>query len=450
MTMNEGNSRRRLKLIAARGAIALTIALGVLFVAEPAAKSVSRGSEAAAQVHQPDRAIQRKHIQRRMIRDRHRQNVRKMRRNRVIARRLAVNAVQRSRQGLRIRRGELLGLELTKSRRVQLEERGFTIIRTRTFDGIGLTLSVIATPDKLDAEEALALLREEDPEGVYALNHLYSRSDGADGTEIVAISDVSPAAAQNPNSEISIGLIDTGVDGTHPAFAETDLVQKNFGRHNDIVPQDHGAAVASILSRDIQAAGFRSEIYVADIYAGSEGSWGDALSIFYALDWLADENVAVINMSLAGPPNVILEKAVRATTDRGHTIIAAAGNMGPDHPPLYPAAYPDVIAVTAVDTAGGIYPQANQGAQIDFAALGVDVPAASGDGESLYTGTSFAAPHVAARAALLTPQGGTVYDQLIASAVDLGAPGRDPVYGHGVVSAVISEERSVNNTVAAQ
>ncbi|TIQ01951.1 MAG: peptidase S8, partial [Mesorhizobium sp.] len=75
----------------------------------------------------------------------------------------------------------------------------------------------------------------------------------------------------------------------------------------------------------------------------------DAYYLLRALDLLSARGVQVTNMSLSGPANALLEQFVRKLSERGMVIVAAAGNGGPRAEPAYPAAYAEVIAVTAVD-----------------------------------------------------------------------------------------------------
>jgi subtilisin family serine protease len=157
-----------------------------------------------------------------------------------------------------------------------------------------------------------------------------------------------------------------------------------------------------------------------------------------ALDWLlAQEGVRVVNMSLAGPPNRLLARAVAAATAQGKVIVAAAGNDGPFGPVRYPAAYDEAIGVTAVARDKGIFRFANQGPHIDYAALGVDVPTALRDGGfGPASGTSLAAPVISAFIACELARHGELHRAMAALDVrvlDLGVPGRDPVFGSGLL-----------------
>jgi subtilisin family serine protease len=149
---------------------------------------------------------------------------------------------------------------------------------------------------------------------------------------------------------------------------------------------------------------------------------------------LVELNVDVINLSLAGPPNDLLKEAIDRAADHGIPVVAAVGNDGPGAAAKYPAAYPSVVAVTATDENLAVYRSANRGDYVDFAA-----PTVSGKGAGLH-GTSFAAPVVSAAIAVikrsepnLTPPEAEAL--LEKNAIDLGDPGRDGVYGWGLLQA---------------
>jgi subtilisin family serine protease len=168
-------------------------------------------------------------------------------------------------------------------------------------------------------------------------------------------------------------------------------------------PTGHGTAVASLIVGNqgpFRGAAQGASLFVADVYGGSRAA-GSATSIVRGLGWLASKRPQVINISLVGPQNRVVQRAVGALRARGIGIVAAVGNDGPAAPPQYPASYPGVIAVTGVDALGRALPEAGNAAHLDFAAPGADMAAAfPGQGFAKVRGTSFAAPYAAARLAI--------------------------------------------------
>jgi subtilisin family serine protease len=305
---------------------------------------------------------------------------------------------------------------------------------------------VLRAPRGLATAEALNRLRSLDPQGQYDFNHVYLPAGGAAAES--SGSQRTPAAQAQAQvlaeeRRPKVGLIDGGVDLRHPALRAAHV--RASGCKAGPVPSVHGTAIASLLvgkARGFGGAAQGATLYAADVYCNS-ATGGTASMIVEALAWMAREQVPVINISLVGPANRVLEAALRTLIARGHVIVAAVGNDGPASPPLYPAAYPDVVGVTAVDVRKQVLPEAVRGPQVVFSAPGADMAvAASGEsGFSKARGTSFAAPLVAGLLAIAyEPAGGLqasaslrAIDALVRDAVDLGAPGRDPVYGHGLV-----------------
>jgi subtilisin family serine protease len=129
---------------------------------------------------------------------------------------------------------------------------------------------------------------------------------------------------------------------------------------------------------------------------------GTSYDVARAVDRAVDEGARVVNLSFAGPQDPMLQQSLKAARDKGVVLIAAAGNAGPKSEPLYPAADPSVIAVTATDSEDRVYQGANRGKYIAVAAPGVDVLVPAPDRSyELSTGTSIAAAQVSGVAALL-------------------------------------------------
>ncbi len=277
---------------------------------------------------------------------------------------------------------------------------GLTVIDERAMDAPELGLVVLRAPAGANVEALLAMLRASDPQGAYDYNPVYtgSGSDGSGTGTLQAVPARTGGAALPDSRARQIGLIDSGVDSTHEVFRHTHV--ERWGCAEVPRPHAHGTAVAALMVG--QSAHFRgvapeARLYAADIYCNSP-SGGSADKIAGALAWLGKQQVGVINMSIVGPPNQTLERMVATMLRRGHVLVAAVGNDGPAAPPLYPAAYPGVVGVSAVDRRGKVLPEAARGPQVMFAAPGNQMVSAV-PGTPPYRpvrGTSYAAPIVAA------------------------------------------------------
>ncbi|MCW2955673.1 MAG: peptidase [Thermoleophilia bacterium] len=160
-----------------------------------------------------------------------------------------------------------------------------------------------------------------------------------------------------------------------------------------------------------------------------------------AIRWAVAQGARVINVSLGSDePSEVEHLAIREATAAGVLVVVAAGNQGCSRNlPQYPAAYAESLAVSATAPDGTVPCFSSTGSYVDVAAPGTDISIAEpGGGHGYRNGTSFAAPHVAAAAALLfgarpdlTPQ--QVADVLRSSAHDVDAPGTDPRTGAGII-----------------
>ncbi len=324
-------------------------------------------------------------------------------------------------------RAEVIAIDLTQPALDRALAEGFMLSRTRPLADLGVEITVLQTPAGWNARRGLRRLRKLDPQGSYDFNHVY-----LDGGEVAPEVRAQAAAPAVSAVRRRVGLIDGGVDGAHEIFAARKI--QRFGCDGRIVPNTHGTAVAAILLSRQSV----DEIFAADVYCGQPAG-GAADAVAAAFGWLARERVAVINVSLVGPKNALLERVVRTLVGRGFLIVAAVGNDGPAAPPLYPASYDGVVGVTAVDRNHRVLIEAGRGKQVDFAAQGSDFAAASAAPASYapVRGTSFAAPVVTALLAELQAPDPAACGQVLArwtrEARDLGPRGRDDVYGAGQV-----------------
>jgi minor extracellular protease Epr len=314
----------------------------------------------------------------------------------------------------------------------------------------GELLTFLVPPD-LDANDAILQLVPENLRDQIDRNHVFSPRTDKDGQRGLAGSLQLP---MNPvcDMPLAIGMIDSDIDVGHLAFRhlqgrQEQLIRRNFVDANLKPAMEHGTAVAALFAGQHEAEGKlllaplvpQARIFSAAVFheadAGDEGA--PAQRILEGLDWLSrQEGLAVINMSLAGPPNRLLERTLVELARQGKLVVAAVGNDGPHGPLRYPAAYPEVLGVAAVESDGRSYRWSNQGAHVDFSALGAGVLTASGEGFELQSGTSLATPVITAFMACNMARLGDVdkvLSHLDTLVLDLGEPGRDPIYGRGLL-----------------
>ncbi|MCV0425939.1 MAG: S8 family serine peptidase [Roseibium sp.] len=352
--------------------------------------------------------------------------------------------------------GEIIVLNLTTQDLQLLLRDGFRILEERTVPGSQRRFYRLAVPDTLSLPEARDAVRALPSGQNTDFNHYYRPGFGETGCQkencaalkMVNWPNMSTDAPAVCSAPSPIGMIDTGINRHHEVFANAKL--KVISMLDEDLPaskQIHGTAIAALL---VGQPGTRvrgllpsAELIAIDAFhRDGRDERTDAFTLVDALYNLAAEEVSVVNLSLAGPPNSVVATAITdLVQSRGIAIVAAAGNNGPNAEPAFPAAYPEVLAVTAIDKSGKVYRRAIRGGHIDLAAPGVNVwTAASIKGARWKTGTSFAVPFVTAAVSLvrarhpeLTPD--EVYTLLKSRAEDLGEIGPDAVYGAGLLSA---------------
>lgn len=325
-----------------------------------------------------------------------------------------------------------------------LDRIGADVVASKPYNALGLTLIHFVAPLELDSKSALKPLFPTDIANTLDRNHVFSAQGGSSATAIQS----SVTSGFESNSacldDINIGMVDSNIDLTHQAFQHSSITLENIVSKNVATPVRHGTAVASLLvgkGGQVSTLLPNANLYLASIFhrQSNFAQGATTVNIIAGLNWLVSKQVSVINMSLAGPDNHILALALDKLSERNVIVVAAAGNEGPLSPPLYPAAYENVIAVSAIDHKRQVYRWANRGEHIDFAALGVNVPIAQpGNGFGLESGTSMASPVIAAMIACYastTQQDiNSIKRYLAGKAIDLGESGKDPVFGYGFIA----------------
>ena len=300
-----------------------------------------------------------------------------------------------------------------------------------------------------DSPDVLSVEAEGTMHATFTPNDPYYR----DSSKVYAPQKISAPGAWDVtlgDPSVTIAVVDTGLDISHPEFQGRVLAGYDFV-DNDSAPDDangHGTHVAGIA-----AAGTNNGVGIAGICgncsvlpvrvldASGVGTWSQvADGIIYA----ADHGAKIINLSLTGkyPSNAVAD-AVNYAWNHGALVVAAAGNSDSSEP-SYPAAYDKVVAVAATTTSDSKWGLSNYGNWITVAAPGATVySTVPGGGYDFKSGTSMAAPHVSGLAGLiwsvnpkLTNQ--DVWDLITEHADDLGDPGKDEYFGWGRINAAAS------------
>jgi subtilisin len=265
----------------------------------------------------------------------------------------------------------------------------------------------------------------------------------------------------NKALNVPVAIIDTGIDYTHPDLGGCVIIGngcKVAGGfdfvNNDANPMDddgHGTHVAGTIAALDNGTGVVGVAPEAKLYAlkvlDANGS-GNFSDIIKALEWVVDNGTIKITNNSYGSssdPGTLVKAAFDNSYAAGVLHIAAAGNSGnctgKTDSVGYPARYSSVVAVAATDSSDKRPCWSSTGSTVEVSAPGVSINSTKlGGGDIVYSGTSMASPHVAGVAALVLGTGASltnvqVRDILTSTAQDLGAAGRDPLYGYGLVNA---------------
>lgn len=377
-----------------------------------------------------------------------------------------------------LRRGAPTGVEEAVAQSLSLQ-----ILERTELQASGARLVRLFIPDGRLISEVTAALGADQRVTLAQPNHIYTllaeplatpaalRSTEAAGIQYaLAKAGVNDAHSLAQGRGARIAVIDSGIDRTHPDLSSAQIEEFDAssdgatpGTPTDAAAarpvDDHGTAIAGIIAARGHLTGVAPEARVlsARIFRRASPSappTATTAGLLKGLDWAIANGARVINMSLAGPEDPLVEQAIKAAAARGIIAVAAAGNGGPDAEPVYPAAYADVIAVTAIDADDKLYEKANRGTYVAIAAPGVDVLVPARDRSHRFdSGTSLAAAHVSGIVALmlelepgLTVEGAR--NMLATSSLDLGRSGRDEEFGAGRVDAAAALRRLSAGPVA--
>ena len=331
-----------------------------------------------------------------------------------------------------------------------------TLLANNALPNLGLNIAVLSFDT--DAQAALALTRLQAMPGITADRHAiaYPMQQVATPTPAKQYAHELLNAPTKGSGKLSgamlVGIIDTEVTNADALALANFKGKRIFPDSDKPASADHGNAVAGIMAASgngfeglAQGVSLRAAGVMREVAPGINAT--NTLLVAQALDWMIGEKVQVVNLSLGSASDAVLSAVIAKSLGSGLVLVAAAGNGGPTAAPSYPAAYPGVIAATAVDAQKRLYARANRGAYVAIAAPGVDVwvpintSAGANDTKGKYmSGTSFASPFVAAAVAQALAQGTTsqpkasaqsILQNLCGKAADIGPKG--PEVGCGLL-----------------
>lgn len=322
------------------------------------------------------------------------------------------------------------------------------LLASHALSNLGLQVALLRVPTT-QTQTSLQTLQQRYPEATFGPQRLYaplmSNPNAANAVQYAAALLHAPQPAPALPAPVRIGIVDGVPDPSigleASAIALLPMVPSPSGTQ-------HATAVACILACAPSTgwtglARGTSLVFAAVLrqdHAGRPRS--DTYTVARALDALLGRRVDVINMSLGGAPDAVLQRVIERVLPRVRGLVSAAGNSGPQGPKPYPATHPGVIAVAAVDATAEPWPQGTRGPHVAIAAPGVDLWLPL-DGGRYFSGTSYAAPFVTAALAtrIAFGQAATI-EALCNSATDLPPTGRDEATGCGLLQWPSTDDAS--------
>ncbi|MBT5013299.1 MAG: S8 family serine peptidase [Rhodospirillaceae bacterium] len=343
-------------------------------------------------------------------------------------------------------KGEVIVIDPPSGFSSGIRSLGFSVIETVNITELKMVVMRVKTPAGMSVPKAIKTLRSRYRGLDIDANHQFDPSAGVEFPKKVARALIRwNKVPKDCGKGVKLGMIDAGVDVSHPALKGQDVTFKSFHKKGRKAgPKVHGTSVAAIMVGRPEWGGLLpgATLKAANMFEIDENcrKVGNAIGLLKAANWLISQKVDIINLSVAGANNKVLKRIFDKAQKSRMVMVAAAGNWGRSDKPAYPAAYKGVVAVTALSMDGLIYSKANTGPYIDFAAPGVRVyTAVPGGGGRLQSGTSFATPFISAVMGLEISRGkarnaSSLNKILKKYSKDLGVPGRDAVFGWGFVN----------------
>ena len=342
---------------------------------------------------------------------------------------------------------------LTDAQADELARRhGLSRLESQNFSLIGGTIGLFRVIDRRPVETARSELateagvRSAQPNFRYILQDNLRKAvltEGDPAQYALSKLRLPEAHAMAHGANIIVAVIDSGIDIKHPELAGS-IASSFDALGSKEGPHVHGTGIAGAIVAHARLMGGAPAAKILAIRAfgmAQNGAESSSFTILKGLDYAASHGAQIINMSFAGPKDALIERGIAAIAAKGIVMVAAAGNAGAKSPPLYPAANENVIAVSATDEQDKLFAASNRGPYIAIAAPGVDIFLPAPDEKyQITSGTSFSAAYVSGIAALLLERSSALKpDELRATlaktARDLGAPGRDDLFGAGEADA---------------
>ncbi len=342
----------------------------------------------------------------------------------------------------------------------QLARRhGLTRLQSQSFPLIGSTIGLFRVTDRRAVETVSrelstdASVHSVQPNFRYVLQQQKAElTEGDPAQYAVAKLRLPQAHTLAHGTNVIVAVIDSGIDVNHPELANAiaasfDALGSKEG------PHVHGTGIAGAIvahARLIGSAPAARILAIRAFGAASNGAQSTSYVILKGLDYAATHGAEIINMSFAGPKDALIERGIAAIAAKGIVMVAAAGNAGAKSPALYPAANTNVIAVSATDAQDRLFSASNRGSYIAVAAPGVDIFLPAPDNKyQMTSGTSFSAAYVSGLAALMLERNPALKPDdvraiLMKTARDLGAAGRDDLFGAGEADAYAAVSAVVN------
>jgi hypothetical protein len=330
---------------------------------------------------------------------------------------------------------------------------GLVRLQSQNFPLIGGTIGLFRVTDRRPVETARGELateagvRSAQPNFRYVLQEQKQEqkaaTEGDPAQYALAKLRLPEAHTLAHGANVIVAVIDSGIDVRHPELAGA-IAASYDALGSKEGPHVHGTGIAGAIVAHARLMGSAPAAKILAIRAfgvAANGAESSSFVILKGLDYAVSHGAQIINMSFAGPKDALIERGIAAVAAKGIVMVAAAGNAGAKSPPLYPAANENVIAVSATDDQDRLFSASNRGSYVAVAAPGVDIflPAPD-DKYQMTSGTSFSAAYVSGIAALALEHNPALKPDdiraiLTRTARDLGAPGRDDLFGAGEADA---------------